>query len=98
MQREDVYRVDGPVNLVRLMQVADMVDAPVLKFRPLSRPCPVRCPKKPNCWMSSASRTILLHHPYQSFQPVIDLLNLAASDPDVVAIKMTVYRRVPIPC
>ncbi|MBP8812446.1 MAG: polyphosphate kinase 1 [Laribacter sp.] len=92
LQRDDVYRVDGPVNLVRLMQVADMVDAPVLKFPPFVPALPSALSKKTELLDVIRKQDVLLHHPYQSFQPVIDLLNLAASDPDVVAIKMTVYR------
>ncbi|WP_189529973.1 polyphosphate kinase 1 [Paludibacterium paludis] len=88
----DVYRVDGPVNLVRLMQVPDLVDRPDLKFAPFIPTLPPVLEKKVGLFQAISEGDILLHHPYQSFQPVIDLLNLAASDPQVVAIKMTVYR------
>ncbi len=88
----DVYRVDGPVNLVRLMQVPDLVDRPDLKFAPFIPTLPVSLEKKAGLFEAVSDGDILLHHPYQSFQPVIDLLNLAATDPQVVAIKMTVYR------
>jgi polyphosphate kinase len=87
-----VFRVDGPVNLVRLMQLPDLVDRPDLKFRPFAPSLPVLLEKKVGLFDAISRGDILLHHPYQSFQPVIDLLNLAATDPQVVAIKMTVYR------
>ncbi|MXR35776.1 polyphosphate kinase 1 [Rhodobacteraceae bacterium CH30] len=92
LQREDVYRVNGPVNLVRLMQVPDLVDRPDLKFTPFLPSLPPVLQQKANLFEAISKQDILLHHPYQSFQPVIDMLNLAAFDPQVVAIKMTVYR------
>ena len=92
LQRDDVFRVDGPVNLVRLMQVPDMVDVPALKFRPFVPALPSLLAKKATLFEAMRKQDILLHHPFQSFQPVIDLLNLGATDPQVVAIKMTVYR------
>ena len=88
----DVFRVDGPVNLVRLMQLPDLVDRPDLKFAPFIPSLPAQLEKKIGLFDAIRQGDILLHHPYQSFQPVIDLLNLAATDPQVVAIKMTVYR------
>lgn len=88
----DVFRVDGPVNLVRLMQLPDLVDRPDLKFPQFAPSLPLSLEKKVGLFDAIGRGDILLHHPYQSFQPVIDLLNLAATDPQVVAIKMTVYR------
>ncbi len=88
----DLFRPHGPVNLVRLMQVPDWVDRPDLKFPPFFQGLPKQLQKGVSIFSSIASGDILLHHPYQSFTPVIDLLQQAASDPDVVAIKMTVYR------
>ena len=86
---EDCYRVDGPVNLMRLMQVADIVNRPDLKF-------PAHTPKltsiKGSIFDELKSRDILLHHPYESFEPVLNLLRTAAKDPDVLAIKQTIYR------
>ncbi|RXZ45661.1 polyphosphate kinase 1 [Crenobacter cavernae] len=92
LEAQDVYRVNGPVNLVRLMQVPELLDRPDLKFTPFEPSLPPIIAKKSNLFDAIARGDILLHHPYQSFQPVIDLLNLAATDPQVVAIKMTVYR------
>jgi polyphosphate kinase len=88
----DLYRVEGPVNLVRLMQVPDWVERPELKFSAFVPGVPKAVGKGANIFDSIRRSDILLHHPYQSFAPVINLLNQAASDPQVVAIKMTVYR------
>lgn len=92
LQDEDLYRVEGPVNLVRLMQVPDWVDRPDLKFSSFIPGLPKAVGKGMNIFDSIRRGDILLHHPYQSFAPVIELLNQAANDPQVVAIKMTVYR------
>jgi len=88
----DLYRVHGPVNLVRLMQVPDWVDRPDMKFSPFTPGLPKAVGKGATIFESIRRADILLHHPYQSFAPVIELLNQAAIDPHVVAIKMTVYR------
>ena len=92
LSRDDLYRVNGPVNLVRLMQVPDWVDRPDLKFPPFTPGVPKAVGKGANIFQSIRQGDILLHHPFQSFSPVIDLLNQASTDPAVVAIKMTVYR------
>lgn len=92
LSESDLYRVSGPVNLVRLMQIPDWVDRPDLKFPPFPPGIPKALEKRANIFASIKKSDILLHHPYQSFTPVIDLLSQAATDPAVVAIKMTVYR------
>lgn len=89
---EDLYRVPGPVNLVRLMQVPDWVDRPQLKFPPFAPGTNATLDKAENIFEAIRQGDILLHHPYQTFTPVIDLLQQAAIDPQVAAIKMTVYR------
>ncbi len=89
---QDLYRVEGPVNLVRLMQVPDWVDRPEMKFLPFVPGIPKPLNKAKNIFDNIRKSDILLHHPYQSFSPVIEMLNQAARDPQVVAIKMTVYR------
>ncbi len=92
LQESDCYRVDGPVNLVRLMQVADMVDNPSLKYPPFV-PAPVKAlAASSNMFDAIRAGDILLHHPYESFSSVLELLQQAAQDPDVMAIKQTVYR------
>lgn len=89
---EDLYRVDGPVNLVRLMSVPEWVERPDLKFSAFLPALPVRLRRQNHIFETIREGDILLHHPYQSFQPVVAVLEEAARDPAVVAIKMTVYR------
>ena len=88
----DCYRVDGPVNLVRLMQLPEMVDRPDLKFVPHIPAVPKAIAPASNMFDAIDHGDILLHHPYESFQPVLELLLQAAKDPQVVAIKQTIYR------
>jgi polyphosphate kinase len=90
--REDVYRVPGMVNPVRLNQVPDWVERPDLKYRPFLPARPKGMEKHENIFSAIRRGDILLHHPFQSFEPVIELLKAAADDPKVVAVKMTVYR------
>jgi polyphosphate kinase len=84
--------VPGIVNLVRLMSVPDQVDRPDLKYAPLQPGLPTVLTKRYDIFASIRKQDILMHHPFQSFNPVIQLLQQAADDPHVVAIKMTVYR------
>ena len=88
----DLYRVAGPVNLVRLMQVPDWVLRNDLKFQPFQPGTPKSLLKCHHIFDAIRANDILLHHPYQSFTPVIELIDQAATDAHVVAIKMTVYR------
>ncbi len=88
----DCYRVNGPVNLVRLMQLPEMVDRPDLKFVPHIPSVPKSIANAANLFDAIDQGDILLHHPYESFQPVLELLLQAAKDPQVVAIKQTIYR------
>jgi polyphosphate kinase len=89
---DDLYRVDGPVNLVRLMNVPDWVDRPGLKFPRFLPGLPAQLERQPDIFSAIREGDILLYHPFQSFQPVIEFLQQAARDPSVVAIKQTVYR------
>ncbi|VXC26406.1 Polyphosphate kinase [Burkholderia sp. 8Y] len=88
----DCYRVNGAVNLVRLMQLPEMVDRPDLKFVPHIPSVPKSIANTTNLFDAIDQGDILLHHPYESFQPVLELLLQAAKDPQVVAIKQTIYR------
>jgi polyphosphate kinase len=92
LTEEDLYRVDGPINFLRLMPVTEEVDRPDLKFRPLV-PTRVTLPEsKQDIFSQIRSRPILLHHPYDSFETVLDFIRQAAEDPQVMAIKQTLYR------
>jgi polyphosphate kinase len=90
---EDLYRVHGPVNLVRLMNIPDLVARDDLKFPSFAPSIPGVLQKKgSDIFKAMRKSDVLLHHPFQSFKPVIDFIQQAAIDPSVVAIKQTVYR------
>ncbi len=90
---DDLYQVNGPVNLVRLMTIPDQVDRPDLKYRPFLPGLPRELSRRSVDLFAAIRRSdVLLHHPFQSFQPVVDFIEQAAADPQVVAIKQTVYR------
>jgi len=92
LSERDCYRVDGSVNLVRLMPLPDLVDRPDLKFAPHLPASPQLTPASATMFDAIDHCDILLHHPYESFQPVLELILQAAKDPHVVAIKQTIYR------
>ncbi len=88
----EVFSVNGPVNLVRLLQVPDQVDRPDLKYPPFRQSLPKALQQQTDMFRAIRDADILLHHPFQSFAPVVDFVRQAAQDPDVVAIRHTVYR------
>jgi polyphosphate kinase len=88
----DLYTVEGPVNLYRLREVPDQVDRPDLSYPRLQPGLLGGLDKAENLFEALARGDVLLHHPYQSFAPVIDFIRATALDPRVVAIKQTVYR------
>ncbi|TPE45042.1 polyphosphate kinase 1 [Maribrevibacterium harenarium] len=88
----DLYRIDGPVNLSRLMAVLDLVDRPDLMYPPFSPGVPNKLAKSGGIFEAVRQRDYLMMHPFESFSPVIDMLNEAAKDPNVVAIRQTLYR------
>ena len=92
MGGDDLYQVNGPVNLVRLMQVPDRVQRADLKFAAFTPGVPGALVKRPGLFAAIARQDVLLHHPFQSFKPVVNFVQQAAEDPNVVAIKQTVYR------
>ncbi len=87
-----VYRVDGPVNLTRLMAVRDLVERNDLRWKPFTPGLPNKLKVEGDLFSVLRRGDQLLLHPFQSFTPVIDLLREAAKDPEVVAIKQTLYR------
>lgn len=92
LQEHDLYLVEGPVNLNRLSTVCDIEDWPELKYPLFSQGLPKTLSGDKNIFSVLAKKNILLHHPYQSFAPIIDFIGSAAMDPDVLAIKLTLYR------
>ena len=88
----DLYRVNGPVNLVRLMQIPEQVDRPDLKYPVFVPGLAKSLEKRQDIFKNIRKNDILLHHPFQSFNPVISFVQQAAADPKVVAIKQTIYR------
>jgi polyphosphate kinase len=91
LREADLYRVEGPVNLYRLREAPDQVDRPQLKYPPFQPGLP---PALDNGELFEVlkKQDILLHHPFQSFLPVVDFIRTSADDPSVIAIKQTVYR------
>ncbi|HET7843164.1 MAG TPA: polyphosphate kinase 1 [Xanthomonadales bacterium] len=89
---EDVFRCHGPVNLNRISAVYDMVQRPDLKYPPFVPRLPVQATEFVSLFDAVRKSDLLLHHPYDSFQTVLDLVRQAATDPDVLAIKQTLYR------
>jgi len=88
-----LYRVNGPVNLVRLNELIDQTDAPELRFTPYEPTWPVdRLPRQKPIIDRLRKGDVLLHHPFESFDPVVQFLREAVNDPDVLAIKQTIYR------
>jgi polyphosphate kinase len=88
----DCYQVPGPVNLNRFSAIYDLAQRADLKYPPFTPGLPARLIGATDLFAVTRQRELLLHHPYRSFGPVMDLLRQAASDPGVLAIKMTLYR------
>ena len=89
---DDTYMVDGPVNLNRLATVCDLDDRPELLYTPFNQGLPEELRSDEDIFSILDQKNVLLHHPYQSFAPVIDFIGAAATDPNVLAIKQTLYR------
>ncbi len=92
LDEEDLYRVEGPVNLYRLREVPDQVERPDLKYPPFQPGLPAPLAAGSDLFELLKKQDVLLHHPYQSFTPVIEFIRTTAADPGVIAIKQTVYR------
>jgi polyphosphate kinase len=89
---EDLYRVDGPVNLYRLREVPDQVERPDLRYAPFQPGLPSVLDGRSDIFATLSKQDVLLHHPYESFLPVIEFIRTSVTDPRVIAIKQTVYR------
>lgn len=95
LSANELYTVNGPVNLNRLMSLPDMVNRADLNFTAFTPGMPQRLSHANNIFQVLRKGELLLHHPFESFVPVIDFLRQSASDPKVLAIKQTLYRTGP---
>ncbi len=89
---ENAIALQGPLNFVRLMSLYEMIDRPDLKYPPYAPVDPTAPLGQKKIFERIRERDILLHHPYESFTPVVEFVAQAARDPDVLAIKQTFYR------
>ena len=92
LDRADMFSVDGPVNLNRLAQVCGIDERPELLYSPFTPGVPSPLRTDTSIFSVLKQQNVLLHHPYQSFAPVVDFVREGAMDPDVLAIKQTLYR------
>jgi polyphosphate kinase len=92
LAEEDLYLIDGPLNPTPLMALYEGDHSPELRDPPFVAPVARPLREQPDWFAAIRQRDILLHHPYENFSSVVDFLELAAADPDVLAIKQTLYR------
>jgi len=92
LSQEYTFKINGPLNLFRLMSAYDLVDRPDLKFKPFIPYTPPALQKPETIFDTLSREDFILHHPYDSFNPVIEFIQQATEDPDVLAIKLTLYR------
>lgn len=92
LTEDDLYKVDGPLNPVRLMALYEGDHSPELRDAPFVAPVTRALKDRPDIFAAIREQDILMHHPYESFSSVLEFLEQAASDPDVLAIKQTLYR------
>jgi polyphosphate kinase len=95
IEPREMYLVNGPVNLNRLQAVYDLVDRPDLKYAPFTPGLPKALSRRKDLFAVLRAGDVLLHHPFQSFAPVIDLIRQAARDSRVISIRQTLYRTGP---
>jgi len=95
LNQDDVYRCNGPVNLMRLVTIPDLVDRPELKYPGFTPRIPDRFRKANDAFEAIQGGDILVHHPFESFAPFIEFLRQAAADPQVLSIRQTLYRTGP---
>lgn len=92
MTRDRLFLVDGPVNLNRLREIIELVERPDLKFTPFKPIVPRQFIRNKDIFEAIKRQDILLHHPFESFSPVVEFIKQAAASPDVLVIKQTLYR------
>lgn len=92
IKERDLYRISGPINLNRYSDLFELIKNPQYYFQPFVQAMP-KLPKRTNSYFEVLQKQdMLLHHPFDSFQGVVDFLREAAADPNVLAIKQTLYR------
>jgi polyphosphate kinase len=99
IEPDDVYKIDGLLDVSDLMELYG-IDKPELKDKPLKAVVPPTLRNRESLFDAIKKQDVLLHHPYTSFTTIVDFIDAAANDPDVVAIKMCLYRtgkKSPIP-
>lgn len=92
LKQNQLFLVDGPINLNRAQEICNLIDRPDLKFTAFTPRVPLPLSRKNNYFDAIKKQDILLHHPYESFAPVIEFLRQAATDDNVLVIKLTLYR------
>ena len=92
LTEDDLYLIDGPLNPTRLMTLTQGDHSPELRYPPFVAPVAASLLGKTDLFAAIRERDILLHHPYENFNSVVDFVDQAAADPDVLAIKQTLYR------
>ncbi len=92
LSESELYRVNGPVNLTRLFSITGLDSHPELQYTPFTPVIPKLLQNSDNLFNVVSKQDILLLHPFESFTPVVDLLRQAAKDPQVLAVKQTLYR------
>ena len=92
LSEQDIYRCAGPVNINRIIAIYDQVERPDLKFPKFAARSAPALGSHANLFEAIRAKDVLLHHPYESFGAVMELLRQASVDPDVLAIKQTLYR------
>jgi polyphosphate kinase len=92
LTEDDLYLIDGPLNPTRLMTLYEGDHSPELREPPFIAPVTSVLRERADLFAAIRERDILLHHPYENFNSIVSFLEQAASDPDVLAIKQTLYR------
>ena len=92
LDESELFRINGPLNLNRIESLSSLLNRPEFNFPPFTPGIPNEFKNNKSMFDTLAEKNILLYHPFQSFTPVVDLLRQAAADPNVLAIKQTLYR------
>ncbi len=92
LKPENAFRITGPVNMMRLGSLVDLVARPDLLYPTFIPALPTECADPSRLYDRISRQDLLLHHPYESFGPVVEFIRQAARDESVVAIKLTLYR------